>query len=328
MNGTGLITSPIYLKHFTGKSHPESSDRLKFITKRLNSSKIWKNIKEINSRPATFDELVTVHSESYLKEIEMKCKTGNFSLEDRDTVICKDSYTVASHAAGGVIKAVEMIFEQKINNAFCAVRPPGHHAEIDSAMGFCIFNNVAIAAKAAQRKFDVERIFILDWDVHHGNGIQHIFEYDPTVYYVSLHQYPFYPGTGGRDEKGKGDGLGTTKNFPLSAGSGDQVYLDILSYVIPDIVTSFNPDLIILSAGFDAHKHDPLGNMDVSTECFAKMTEIIVDLAIDTCKGKLLSILEGGYNLSSLAESVDAHLMKLMEITNERLPEEIYSNYP
>ncbi len=315
MNWTGLITSPIYLKHFTGKSHPECQDRLKYIDKILQSSIIWDNIHKIKPRPATFGELINIHSESYVKEIEMKCKSG--ILKDGDTFICKDSYTVASFAAGGVIKAVEMIFEEKIYNAFCAIRPPGHHAEKDSAMGFCIFNNAAIAAKIAQIKFDAERIFILDWDVHHGNGIQHIFEYDSSVFYMSLHQYPFYPGSGSKDEKGKGDGLGFTLNFPLNAGSGDEVYLDIMSNALPDIVMAFNPDLIILSAGFDAHTFDPLGNMNVSTECFAKMTEIIIDLAIETCGGKVLSILEGGYNLSSLAESVEMHVMKLMEKAND-----------
>lgn len=301
------------MEHDTGSEHPESADRMMAISNHLKSTDVYRKVQKVDPRSATLAELKYVHPEYYVRDIESKCSSGVTILNGGDTIISAESYSVALQAAGGSIKAVEMIFEDKLTNVFCAIRPPGHHAERDLAMGFCLFNNAAIAAKVAQAKFDIDRIIILDWDVHHGNGTQHIFETDPTVHYISLHQFPFYPGTGAKEETGSGDGLGATSNFPLDAGSGDEIYMDIIKNSVSDILMEFNPDFIILSAGFDAHILDPLGNMKISTGCFAEMTGVITDLAAETCKGKLLSILEGGYHFQALSESVELHLMKLKE---------------
>ncbi len=255
--------------------------------------------------------MTRVHPSGYLKWLEESCGGGLSVLDGEDTVVCSESFQVALQAAGGVIRAVEQVFTGEIGNAFCAIRPPGHHAELEEAMGFCLFNNAAVAARTAQEQFGAEKILILDWDVHHGNGTQHLFEEDPTVHFISLHEFPLYPGTGAKDETGKGDGLGTTTNFPLKARGGDELYMDIFENVLPDIVMGFKPDFIILSAGFDAHVRDPLASMKVSKEGFARMTDVMTGLAAETCRGKLVSILEGGYDLQGLSESVEAHLIQL-----------------
>lgn len=258
-----------------------------------------------------------MHSPGYVQWVDKRCRGELSVLDGGDTVISSESFQVALHAAGGVILAVEKIFTGEMCNVFCAIRPPGHHAEQDKAMGFCLFNNAAVAARAAQAQFGAERILIVDWDVHHGNGTQHIFEADSTVHYISLHQYPFFPGTGAKEETGVGEGLGTTTNFPLEAGGGDEIYMDIFNNALPDIVMGFKPDFIILSAGFDAHVRDPLAYMNVTTECFFKMTEVMTNLTAEVCNRKLLSILEGGYDIQGLSESVETHLIKLMEAAGE-----------
>ncbi len=308
---TGLITSPYFLRHDTGPNHPESPKRLESVLERLQTSPVWSSLKHLDPRPATASELTRVHPSGYLKWLEESCGGGLSVLDGEDTVVCSESFQVALQAAGGVIRAVEQVFTGEIGNAFCAIRPPGHHAELEEAMGFCLFNNAAVAARTAQEQFGAEKILILDWDVHHGNGTQHLFEEDPTVHFISLHEFPLYPGTGAKDETGKGDGLGTTTNFPLKARGGDELYMDIFENVLPDIVMGFKPDFIILSAGFDAHVRDPLASMKVSKEGFARMTDVMTGLAAETCRGKLVSILEGGYDLQGLSESVEAHLIQL-----------------
>ena len=280
---------------------------------RLRESPVWHDLKLLDPQPAEFSQLALVHPFGYVRSVEERCGGGLSVLDSGDTVVCPESYQVALQAVGGVVLAVEKVFASEIRNAFCAGRPPGHHAEREEAMGFCLFNNAAIAARAAQKHFGAERVLILDWDVHHGNGTQRIFESDPTVHYISLHQYPLYPGTGAKNEIGVGDGLGTTTNFPLDAGGGDKIYMEIFNNVLPDIVMGFKPDFIILSVGFDAHVRDPLANMNVSTECFSKMTEVMTALAAETCCRKLVSILEGGYDLQGLSESVEVHLIQLSE---------------
>tara|TARA_Y100000590_G_C15743991_1_gene1021337 strand:- start:3485 stop:4438 length:954 start_codon:yes stop_codon:yes gene_type:complete len=313
LSQTGLVTGACYLDHDTGPSHPESPERLNAILHRLRASPVWNNLKLLDPQPVELSELTLVHHFGYVRSVEEKCGGGLSVLDRGDTVVCPESYQVALKAVGGVVLAVEKVFASEIFNAFCAVRPPGHHAEREEVMGFCLFNNAAIAARVAQKLFGAERILILDWDVHHGNGTQHIFESDPTVHYISIHQYPFYPGTGAKKEIGVGEGLGATTNFPLDAGGGDEIYLDIFNNALPDIVMGFKPDFIILSAGFDAHVLDPLANMNVSTECFYRMTEVMTALAAEICHGKLVSILEGGYDLQGLSESVEAHLTQLCE---------------
>lgn len=226
-------------------------------------------------------------------------------LDEGDTHAVRESFEAALLAAGAVNTAIDAVLQSKVGAAFCAVRPPGHHAECDRAMGFCLFNNVAIGARYAQRMHRIERVAILDWDVHHGNGTQHIFEADPTVFYISLHQYPFYPGTGAREERGVGEGEGFTLNIPLPAGTGEARYLEAFRNEIVPALQDFKPELLIISAGFDAHRDDPLANMMLTESSYGKMTEQVMGIA------PIVSVLEGGYNLDALARSDEAHIVQM-----------------
>jgi acetoin utilization deacetylase AcuC-like enzyme len=310
MNKTGYIYHPLYLEHDTGQ-HPENFGRLVAIENHLKDSAINSQLQRHEPRPATIDEISMNHVAGYAESIQRKCEEGANSL-DGDTSISLQSYDAALLSTGAGLKAVDLVLDGICDNVFCAVRPPGHHAERDRSMGFCLFNNVAIAADYAIEKKGLNRVFIFDWDVHHGNGTQHSFYDKSNVYYSSAHQYPFYPGTGAADETGTGDGLGTTLNFPLRAYSRDEDYLALVKdKLIPEMIR-FKPDLIILSAGFDAHANDPLGQMKVSTECYGTMTELMVTAANEICNGRLISMLEGGYDPDALAGSVQAHLKNLI----------------
>jgi acetoin utilization deacetylase AcuC-like enzyme len=214
-------------------------------------------------------------------------------------------------AVGGALQAVDQVVDRRVRNAFVALRPPGHHAERDRAMGFCLFNNVAIAARYAQQQYGLKRVLIVDWDVHHGNGTQHAFEDDPSVLFFSTHQYPFYPGTGRASERGNGPGLGYTVNVPLAAGCGDQEYIEVFEKILYPAAQAFRPDLVLISAGFDAHREDPLAGMLVTEGGYERMTTIVREIAEQCCAGRLVSLLEGGYNLEALARSVERHLRTL-----------------
>ena len=310
MNKTGYIFHPQYLKHDT-QSHPENSGRLRAIQDRIKSSEIYPHLHFPEPRFATDDELKKNHDLDHINHVRNSCQNGTQNL-DGDTVICSESWDAAVLSAGAGLTAVDKIISGELDNAFAAVRPPGHHAEKDRAMGFCLFNNVAIAARYAINKHKLNRVCIFDWDVHHGNGTQHSFYSDPSVFYSSIHQYPFYPGTGDKIETGTGDGLGTTLNFPLDAFSEDSTYLDIIGNKLIPKIQNFKPDLIIISAGFDAHEDDPLGQMKVSSDCYRKMTSMILKLAEEVCDGRLLSMLEGGYNHKALADSVLNHVDALL----------------
>ena len=310
MNKTGFISHPQYLKHDT-EPHPENPGRLKAIQGKIESSKIYPHLIFPEPRRATADELTANHDPSHINHVRNSCRNGVQNL-DGDTVICPDSWDAAILSAGAGLTAVDQIVTGQLDNAFTAVRPPGHHAEKDRSMGFCLFNNVAIAARYAIKKHGLNRVCIFDWDVHHGNGTQHSFYSDPSVHYSSIHQYPFYPGTGDKDETGIGDGLGTTLNFPLDAFNGDQTYLDIVKNKLIPVIQSFKPDLIIISAGFDAHEDDPLAQMRVSSSCYGKMTDMVLKAAENICNGRLLSMLEGGYNHTALADSVLEHVNALV----------------
>ena len=310
MNKTGYIFHPQYLKHDT-QSHPENSGRLRAIQDRIKSSEIYPHLHFPEPRFATDDELKKNHDLDHINHVRNSCQNGTQNL-DGDTVICSESWDAAILSAGAGLTAVDKIISGELDNAFAAVRPPGYHAEKDHAMGFCLFNNVAIAARYAINKHKLNRVCIFDWDVHHGNGTQHSFYSDPSVFYSSIHQYPFYPGTGDKIETGTGDGLGTTLNFPLDAFSEDSTYLDIIGNKLIPKIQNFKPDLIIISAGFDAHEDDPLGQMKVSSDCYRKMTSMILKLAEEVCDGRLLSMLEGGYNHKALADSVLNHVDALL----------------
>ena len=277
----------------------------------MESSEFYNNLIPIQPRKATAEEIGMVHDSGYVASVKQSCADEVRNL-DADTVISSNSYDAALLSAGAGMKAIDQLIDGNIHNAFCAVRPPGHHAEQDHAMGFCLFNNVGIAARYAQKTKGLNKIFIFDWDVHHGNGSQHSFYSDPSIYYSSMHQYPFYPGTGAGEETGTGDGLGTTLNLPMDAYSDDDDYLSaVQNKLIPEI-QRYKPDLIIISAGFDAHQNDPLAQIQLTTDCFGKMTELLMGIAKDVCDGRLLSMLEGGYDYDALSDSVRLHMQTLL----------------
>jgi acetoin utilization deacetylase AcuC-like enzyme len=308
---TSFIVSDKYKEHITGPGFPESPERLDAILEHLESTGLINDLDVIEPLRKDKEFCKLVHDDDYVTRVRQACELGASIVDTGDNPISKNSYDTALLAVGGITEAVDRIFTEKSNNAMALLRPPGHHAEKDMAMGFCLFNNVAIAARYAQRNYEVEKVAIIDFDVHHGNGTQHIFESDPTVMYASLHQYPFYPGTGATEETGIGDGKGTTINYPLNYGAGDREFIDIFNNSLSDKILKYNPDLIIVSAGFDAHIDDPIGGLSVTTKGFFNVSNILMNLADEVCVGKIASSLEGGYNLSALAESVEAHLLAL-----------------
>jgi acetoin utilization deacetylase AcuC-like enzyme len=300
----GLVYDPIYLEHDTG-DHVENSQRLVAVMSHLKETGIEEKLTWLPVRPALPEELEMIHTNEYISYVKNKAEKGGGWL-DPDTVISPKSYEVALYAAGGFMVAVEAVMKREVDSAFALVRPPGHHALHDRAMGFCIFNNMAIAAKFALSKFNLNRILIADFDVHHGNGTQDAFYADPKVIYFSTHQYPFYPGTGWMDETGTGRGEGTTVNFPMAAGWGDEEYLRAFNEVLVPVARGFQPQLILVSVGFDAHWADYLAMMRVSIKGFAQMVMMLKELAAELCQGHLVFTLEGGYNLQVVASSIKA----------------------
>jgi len=300
----GYVYHPVYLKHDTGQ-HVEVAARLEAIISYLEKTGLTSQLTFIKPRPATVEEIALVHQREYIKEIEEKAAKGGGWL-DPDTVISAGSYEAAIYAAGGLIRAVESVMGGEVNSAFALVRPPGHHATSQRSMGFCLFNNIAIAAHYALDKYNLERILIIDFDVHHGNGTQDTFYDNSQVMYISTHQYPFYPGSGDIKETGGGAAKGTNINIPLPAGCGDTEYLKVFKQIIIPAGRRFNPQLILVSAGYDTHWADPLAMMEVSTGGFGQMAGIIKGLADELCGGCLAITLEGGYDLNALAASVKA----------------------
>lgn len=312
-NKTGLVYGDILLDHKTTQGHPESPQRLKAIIDKLKSDNLYSRLVQISPEPVDIKWLTTVHTNEYIEHVKQSCQNNVAYLDSTDTPISENSYDVALAAAGGVLKAVDAVIDGKVTNAFCAVRPPGHHAVKDKAMGFCIFNNIAIAARYIQQKHNLPKILIVDWDVHHGNGTQEMFYDDPSILYFSTHRYPFYPGTGAESEKGSGDGSNYNINVPLPAGSGDEDFIKAFRDKLEPAAMKFDPDFVLISAGFDAHVDDPLGGMRVTTEGFAEVTRIVKTIAQNCCGGRLVSVLEGGYDLEGLSDSVRAHIQVLME---------------
>jgi len=306
----GLVYDPIYLKHDTGQ-HPENASRLVAIVSHLERTGLKKQLKSIKPRPATIEELSLAHDKRHISHVQEVAQRGGGWL-DGDTVMSPDSYDTALYAAGGTVKATDAVMNGDVDSAFALVRPPGHHATHQEAMGFCLFNNVAVAAKYALVGYELERILIIDFDVHHGNGTQDIFYDDPQVLYISTHQYPFYPGTGGIGEIGTGEGRGTTINIPLPAGCGDSEYEQVFKQIIVPAARRFQPRLILVSAGYDLHWSDGLALMQVTVSGFAWMVKVIKELADELYDGGLIFSLEGGYDLTALAASVKATLDVLL----------------
>ncbi|MBI1897063.1 MAG: histone deacetylase [Acidobacteria bacterium] len=310
---TALLLDSGYKRHRTGRGHPERPARYSAIERALADGGFTEAMPRVQPRAAREEELLACHTPGYLEIIERDSAEGLEQLSTGDTPIGARSLEVALEAAGGVLNAVDAVLGGSVRSAFCAVRPPGHHATAARGMGFCIFNNVAIAARYAQRKHGVERVLIADWDVHHGNGTQDIFYRDPTVYFFSTHQWPWYPGTGPAIETGEGAGEGTTLNCPFPAGSGREEIAGAFREKLTPAANAFRPELILISAGFDSRIGDPLGRFTLTDDDFAELTHIMLELADRHCRGRLVSVLEGGYSLSGLAAAVTAHLRALAE---------------
>jgi acetoin utilization deacetylase AcuC-like enzyme len=302
----GLIYDPVYLEHDTG-THVENSQRLIATVSHLEDTHLNDKLVLLSPRAATYEELTSVHAPEYITKIRSQVEKGGGWL-DHDTVVSPGSYNAAIYAAGGALTAIDAVVNRQVNSAFALVRPPGHHATCWQAMGFCIFNNIAIAAKYALANLDINRILVIDFDVHHGNGTQDTFYADRHVLYFSTHEYPFYPGTGSIDETGARDGEGFTVNVPLLAGWGDDEYQTVFEDVLAPVAKRFEPQLIMVSAGYDAHWADSLASMQLSVSGFARLTEIIKTLADMLCKGRMVFVLEGGYHLEALSLSVAATL--------------------
>ena len=309
---TALVHHPIYEKHDTGPGHPETPERYRVVIDALHNDKeLWSELIEITPEKAQQGIVQAAHTKEHFQRVENAFASGHDRL-DADTTISMKSFDASLFAAGGACRAVDAVMQGEADNAFVAVRPPGHHATAENAMGFCLFNNVAIAARYAQNKFaEIERVAIIDWDVHHGNGTQGIFYTDPSVFFFSMHQYPWYPGTGARGETGHSRGLGSTLNVPMRAYTLASVQRSTFESAIGDIASKMKPDLIFISAGFDAHLTDPLGQLQLEDPDYVSMTRTVKEWADDACNGRVISCLEGGYNLETLGATVKSHVTEL-----------------
>ena len=307
----GIVKDPLYMEHITDDFHPENPERLKGIYHMLEEID-QTGLVYVPARAATEDEIALVHDRGYIKTVKETAGKGQKRL-DPDTVTSAKSYDAACKAAGGFLELIDASMSGEIDNGFALVRPPGHHAESGKAMGFCIFNNIAIGARYAAKKYGLGRVLIVDFDLHHGNGTQHSFYEDASVLYMSTHQYPYYPGTGWYDEVGQGKGKGYTVNLPLSYGMGDADYVHLFKEVIVPVSGLFKPEILLVSAGFDTHRNDPLGGMAVTEHGFARMTRMLMDMAGHDCGGKALFVLEGGYDVTALTNSVRTVIMELRD---------------
>lgn len=316
---TGLLYSEDYTRHLTGPNHPERPERVSHVYQHLKQEDFFGRLHPVAPYPAPLEWLYEIHTPAYVERVKNTCLSGAPILDSMDTEICHDSYEVALLAAGGGLALADGVMLGKIRNGFGLIRPPGHHAEKEIALGFCLFNNVAVTARYLQKSYGVKRVLVIDWDVHHGNGTANAFYDDPTVFYFSVHQYPYYPGTGAATERGRGKAIGTSLNVPLPAGSGDREYAAVFEEVFYPRARDFSPEFVLVSAGFDAHQNDPLAHMNVTREGYRRISEVAVSIAEECAGGRIVSLLEGGYDLTALAESVGAHLEVLMECGRPRV---------
>jgi acetoin utilization deacetylase AcuC-like enzyme len=304
------ITHSSFINHDTGEWHPERPERMKAIEQALSSAR-FQNLITVEAPLATPDQVARAHPRAYVDQLEKKQpKTDLIALDDGDTIISPGSWEAALRAAGAAIYGVDEVMQGKANNAFCCIRPPGHHAEIAKAMGFCLFNNAAVAAFHAQAVYGAERVAVVDFDLHHGNGTQAIFWHQPSMFYASTHEMPLYPGTGGITERGE---TGNIVNAPLRAGDGSAEFREAFEAVVLPSLRRYAPDLLIISAGFDAHHLDPLGNLNLFEDDYAWVTQKLIDVARERCGGRVVSVLEGGYDLAALGRSVAVHVQTLLE---------------
>jgi acetoin utilization deacetylase AcuC-like enzyme len=315
MNKTGLLYDERFLQHRTGPFHPEVPERLEVIYRGLEQRGLLSQLTLIPARPAEWRWIEAVHSVEHIRRFEEACLMGKSDLDHPDNQICEKTFQTALLAVGGILEAARRVMGRELDNVFCAVRPPGHHAEVDRALGFCFLNNVAIAARYLQAEGGVRRIGIIDFDVHHGNGTQHIFERDPTVFYYSIHEHPTfaYPGTGREFEKGLEAGYGYTLNSPVLPGYGDEEYRVLIEKDLIPAFDRFQPEVILVSAGFDAHEDDDMSNINLSTSGYSWIMNRVMGLAERYAQGRLISILEGGYSLSRLPELTCNHLEILLK---------------
>ncbi len=309
---TGLVADPFCKQHEIGFGHPESPARFDAVLGGFKNAGLLEKLVPIEARDASREELLLCHGSDYLSLAEHEILDGHVELRTGDTQVCEQSWHAALRAAGGVLEAVDAVMSGRVQNAFCAVRPPGHHASAHRGRGFCILNNVALAARYAQRRRGVNKVLIVDWDVHHGNGTQEIFYEDGTVFFFSTHQAPWYPGTGAREERGVGAGRGATLNCPLPAGSGRAEIFEAFERELLPAAETFRPDLVLISAGFDSHLGDPLGGFKLTDNDFADLTRLLLDFAKRHASGRVISVLEGGYNLAGLAAAASAHVESLI----------------
>lgn len=313
MSKAGLAFDDRVILHDPGEGHPESPERVRALRRVFQDASMKDRLPRVQTRMATDDDVHLVHTWHYLEVLRHDIHRKSHTLSTGDTGLNAHSETSALAAAGATLAAVDCVFETPLKRAFAAVRPPGHHATSSRGMGFCIYNNAAIAARYARKAYGVDRVLIADWDVHHGNGTQDIFYADPTVFFFSTHQWPWYPGTGASDETGEGAGKGTTTNCPFPAGSGRHEILGAFRKKLLPAMDGFKPGLVILSAGFDSRRGDPLGRFTLSDGDFRELTELMLEVADKHSGGRLVSVLEGGYSMEGLARAVTAHVQTLME---------------
>ena len=312
MRHVGLIRDPLFMEHITSDYHPEHPSRLEAIYGTLDTEVLHDPFVLVKLREATEQEIVRIHDPAYYQLIESTSGCGARQL-DPDTHVSSETYRIAKLAAGGLLALVDSVYAGETSNGFALVRPPGHHAERDRGMGFCIYNNIAIAAQYALDRGLARKVLVVDWDLHHGNGTQHSFAMDDKVLYFSTHAFPYYPGTGRAEEVGGDRGAGFTVNVPLPGGQGDDDYAGIFEEILLPVASQYKPDLVLVSAGFDIYCRDPLGNMAVTEEGFARMTQILMSVADAHCNGRLVMTLEGGYNVDGQARSVKAVLETLAQ---------------